>query len=418
MKQTVTINLAGVVYHIDNDAYETLNVYLKSIEGMLEESDSKQEIMQDIEARVAELFNEHMKYGHVEVVNLNMVNDIIAQLGSPEMITTGEEKEAEASSTAEETAHQEEMPHRKKRFYRDTDRQLLGGVCAGLAQLIGIDVVWVRLLMLLLMVCQGLGLLVYILLWIIVPAANTAARRLEMRGIEPSAENIMAEVERVRESVDENGNLKQQPNSNWGCLRTLFIIAATICCLPLIIALVAIMFGLMAALVGSTVGIAVGAIPFTAEVMGITNEALTSGMLLVVGGTCILLIPVIVLIVWAVKRNKSREPMKGGFWITMLVLWILALLLTLVSGVKLATHVHRLEGEDIEDKMEKLGERVAAELEQWASEGGTFIVNGDTVTYETARQLVEDSLLQNSIEMHQDEFGDRSSEGMLEVTEE
>ena len=91
MKPTVTINLAGVVYHIDNDAYETLNAYLKDIEAHLEDSDSKKEIMQDIEARIAELFSMHMKYSHIEVVNSTMVADIMTQLGSPEMISSGTE---------------------------------------------------------------------------------------------------------------------------------------------------------------------------------------------------------------------------------------------------------------------------------------------------------------------------------------
>lgn len=416
MKQTVTINLAGIVYHIDDDAYETLNTYLKSIESHLEESDSKDEIMQDIEARIAELFSQHLKFGHIEVVNINLVNDVTAQLGTPEMITEGEE----ASETAEETRAAENVteqptakPLLKRKFFRDTDNQIIGGVCAGLAQLIGIDTIWVRLIFLALFFLEGTGFFIYLLLWIIVPAANTAARRLEMRGIEPSADNIKAEVERTREQVDENGNIKKQNNAS-GCLRTIVIAIAVVFCAPFVLGFLGLIIGLLF----GGFGILMGAIP-VAGIVGINGGAISSVAFAAIAAIAIFLIPVILLIIWAIHRNKTNEPIKSYVWITAAILWIAAFITLLCCGLNIAKGVHELEGKNFEEKMETLGERIEQFFENGES---TIIINGDTISIgEIERQLeaaAEEAELQENIDQLNDEFGNDASEGILEVTEE
>lgn len=420
MKQTVTINLAGIVYHIDEDAYEILNAYLKSIESHLEDSDSKTEIMQDIEARIAELFSQHLKFGHIEVVNINLVNDVTAQLGSPEMITDGEEASEETETANGKEANttsepQPAQPARKKRFYRDTDHQVIGGVCSGLAQLIGIDVVWVRLVVALLLFLEGIGFFLYLLLWLIVPAANTAARRLEMRGEEPSAENIKAEVERLRENVDENGNLKQQNKGDgpWGCLKVLVIAIACICCFPFIVAIFGVVFGLvfggMGALMGVFPGTDLGGV-FSSFAFGALAAILT------------ILIPIIVLIVWAIHRNRTNEPMAKGFWTTSIILWLISFICLFIFGINFCKSIGELEGNSFEEKMENLGERLERIFENM-DEDATIVVNGDTITFGQAKQMIEegtleDSILMENLEQLDDEFGDGASEGVLEVTEE
>lgn len=417
MKQTVTINLAGIVYHIDDDAYEILNAYLKSIESHLEESDSKTEIMQDIEARIAELFSQHLKFGHIEVVNINLVNDVTAQLGSPEMITDGEETSEDENK--EETKSTQEaqpaQPARKKRFYRDTDHQVVGGVCSGLAQLIGIDVVWVRLVVALLLFLEGIGFFLYLLLWIIVPAANTAARRLEMRGEEPSAENIKAEVERLRENVDENGNLKQQNKGDgpWGCLKVLVIAIACICCFPFIVAIFGVVFGLIFGGMGALLGVFPGA-----DLGGVFSSFAFGA----VAAIAVILIPIIVLIVWAIHRNRTNEPMSKGFWATSIILWLISFICFLIFGINFCKSIGELEGSSFEEKMESLGERIEAAFEN-IDEDATIVVNGDTITIGQAKQLIEESAdedaeLRENLEQLNDEFGDGASEGVLEVTEE
>lgn len=417
MKQTVTINLAGIVYHIDDDAYEILNAYLKSIESHLEASDSKTEIMQDIEARIAELFSQHLKFGHIEVVNINLVNDVIAQLGTPEMITDGEETSEDENK--EETKSTQEaqpaQPARKKRFYRDTDHQVVGGVCSGLAQLIGIDVVWVRLLVALLLFLEGIGFFLYLLLWLIVPAANTAARRLEMRGEEPSAENIKAEVERLRENVDENGNLKQQNKGDgpWGCLKVLVIAIACICCFPFIVAIFGVVFGLIFGGMGALMGVFPGA-----DLGGVFSSFAFGA----VAAIAVILIPIIVLIAWAIHRNRTNEPMSKGFWATSIILWLISFVCFFIFGINFCKSIGELEGSSFEEKMESLGERIEAAFEN-IDEDATIVVNGDTITIGQAKQLIEESAdedaeLRENLEQLNDEFGDGASEGVLEVTEE
>jgi len=419
MKQTVTINLAGIVYHIDDDAYEILNSYLKSIEEHLGASDSKEEIMLDIEARIAELFDEHMKYGHVEVANLAIVNDIIAQLGSPEMITSGEEAadaeetKADANATAEEAPKSQYFQTlRKKKFYRDTDHQAIGGVCSGLAQFIGIDTVWVRLAMVLLFFLQGVGLITYLLLWLIVPAANTAARRLEMKGIEPSADNIKTEVERQRES----GEISTSSSNN-GCLRGCLIAILAIFCFPIAIAFLCVAFGLLAGGFGALAGL----LP-VAGLLGISSGALGYVVLASFAAIVVFLLPIIVLIIWAIHRNKSREPMKRSFWITNGIIWVIALILMLLGGAKTFKAIDSLEGSDFEQKVEMFGEAIEAMFEGM-DENGTIIINGDTISFNQAKQMLEegtlsDSTLLENLEQLSAEFGDGASEGVLEVTEE
>lgn len=415
MKPTVTINLAGVVYHINTDAYDKLNAYLKDIEAHLEASDSKDEIMQDIEARIAELFSQHMKYSHIEVVNDVMVDDIMAQLGSPEMISTGSEAEPEVETTADQEAASAEptKPEFKKRFYRNIDNQLLGGVCSGLAQYIGLDAVWIRLLMILLFCMQGVGLLIYILLWFIVPPANTAARRLEMRGIEPSAENIRKEVERVRDSVDANGNLTQKNNS--GCLRTLLFILLGIVCLPVAFVVLVVIFALVVAGFSCiAAGVGVMAAPITAlgstsllSALGIPHAAIALAILGALAAIVFCLTPIIVLITWAIRRARTAEPLKRSFWLTSIIVWIISFILLLISGIWFAVKISQFEGDNLEEKIEHFSIQVGLNALDLIESEDLYIMNAnDTVFIQPILQQLmdEDPELREEIEDAREEL--------------
>ena len=165
MKKTININLASFVFYIDEDAYETLQKYLNNIRTYLGNTEGREEIIGDIESRIAELFSEKQK----QVITLVEVNEIIEVMGQPEDYMTEEE--------FEETTFQQP----NKRLFRDPDNTVLGGVCSGVGHYFKIDAVWIRLIFLA-MLWSGLSILFYFVLWAIIPKAETTAQKLEMKG--------------------------------------------------------------------------------------------------------------------------------------------------------------------------------------------------------------------------------------------
>jgi phage shock protein PspC (stress-responsive transcriptional regulator) len=163
-----------------------------------------QEILQDIEARIAELFLEKTN-NKVEVITDFMVDEVIARMGKPEDFMEAGEEESEKAPT--ETASQESEPKIRRRLYRDGDSRVLGGVCSGMAAYFNIDVVMMRVIFFLLFFLIGpFNLLLYFILWIVVPKAKTTAQRLEMRGKEATISNIEKSIKEEMTEVGETYN--------------------------------------------------------------------------------------------------------------------------------------------------------------------------------------------------------------------
>ena len=212
MKKTFTINISGSIFHIDDDAFEKLQKYLHMLNKHFGPAIEGQEILQDIEARIAELFLEKTN-NKVEVITDFMVDEVTARMGKPEdFMESGEE---ESGKAATETASQEEEPKIRRRLYRDGDNRVLGGVCSGMGAYFNIDMVMMRVIFFLLFFLIGpFNLLLYFILWIVVPKAKTTAQRLEMRGKEATISNIeksiKEEVNEVGESYSKFANAKNE----------------------------------------------------------------------------------------------------------------------------------------------------------------------------------------------------------------
>ena len=190
MNKTVNINLGGMFFHIDEDAYQKLTRYFDAIKRSLSNSTGQDEIIKDIEMRIAELITEKHT-SDKQVINVAELDEIIAVMGQPEDYRI--EGDAEPEPITYTTAG------RTRKLYRDKDGAMIGGVLAGLGHYFGIDKVWLRIIVLVLFFCWGIGLLAYIILWIVMPEAITTAEKLEMRG-EPVT---IANIERkVREEVE------------------------------------------------------------------------------------------------------------------------------------------------------------------------------------------------------------------------
>lgn len=184
MKKTVIVNINGIIFHIDEDAYNRLNAYLDALHRYFDTQPEGREIVSDIESRIAELFQPRIKDGK-QSITLEDVEEVIGILGKPEDIAgSGEE-----SSTTEKRPPVYEKQY-SKRLYRDPENAVLGGVCSGLAAYFSIDPLIMRLVFVALFFAGGASILIYLILWIVLPKAVTVAQRLEMRGEEININNI------------------------------------------------------------------------------------------------------------------------------------------------------------------------------------------------------------------------------------
>ncbi|WP_319482205.1 PspC domain-containing protein [uncultured Draconibacterium sp.] len=194
MKRTLTINISGTVFHIEEDAYEALQKYMVILKNYFGKDDDGKEIFADIEARIAEIFTEKSGKKN-QAITLEWVEELIETLGTPENFS-------EEAGEEEPLAGQKS---RKRKLYRDPEQTVIAGVCGGLAAYFEMDPVVIRLIVVLLaLFTSGAGILVYLLLWVIVPKAVTTTQRLEMKGEEVTIKNIEKflkdEVNAVKES--------------------------------------------------------------------------------------------------------------------------------------------------------------------------------------------------------------------------
>lgn len=201
MKKTISINISGFAFIIEEDAYAQLKKYLDTIRSYFTTADGVDEIMTDIEIRIAEIFRERLDSKR-EVVDSTDVDEVISILGKPEAFVDGEEPARETSTSQESSSSRK----RNRRLFRDGDRKTIGGVASGIGAYFGVDPVWIRLLFVVLAIGGLSGVPIYIILWIIMPEARTAAEKLEMHGEPVTAENIGKKVNETFESVKKNVN--------------------------------------------------------------------------------------------------------------------------------------------------------------------------------------------------------------------
>ncbi|MDX9771747.1 MAG: PspC domain-containing protein [Tenuifilaceae bacterium] len=181
MKKTVTVSLGGLVFCLEEDAYIKLDGYLKRLEAGFANEPDRREIMNDIEARIAEHFKEASPKPD-DVINLSQVDRVIDIMGDPTDLGA-EQKEYRATSG-------KPFNSTGKRLYRDPENSIIAGVSSGLSYYWNIDPVIIRILFVITALWGGGGFFVYVILWIVIPEARTAAERLEMTGEPVTAENI------------------------------------------------------------------------------------------------------------------------------------------------------------------------------------------------------------------------------------
>lgn len=203
MNKTVTINISGIIFHIEEDAYDHLSKYLTTIKGYFSKTDGGNEIMSDIEARIAELLQAKISPSK-QVILMSDVEHVINVMGKPEEFAG--EQPVNENKDEKENRWDESRERIKRRLFRNPDEKAIGGVCSGLAAYFGIDTVWVRLAMFLLIFFGGLSLWVYIILWIVIPEAKTTADRLAMRGESANINSIFKSFQEEAEDMKSRMN--------------------------------------------------------------------------------------------------------------------------------------------------------------------------------------------------------------------
>ena len=194
MNKTISINLGGFFFHIDENAYQKLSRYFDAVRRSLA-PDGRDEIMSDIETRIAELFQERLQ-NEKHVVGLVEIDQVIAIMGQPEDYKIDDE-----STTSSTFTTSNEYNKKTRRLYRDSQNSFLGGVAAGFGHYLNIDPLWIRILFIISpWITFGTSILIYVILWILIPEALTTSQKLEMKG-EPI--NISSIEKKVKDGIDQ-----------------------------------------------------------------------------------------------------------------------------------------------------------------------------------------------------------------------
>lgn len=172
MDKTIKINLGGTLFQIDEEAYKILRGYLQDITSRLRNTPGAAETVEDIEGRIAEIFQS--QGASAGIISSDNVEAMMAIIGRPEDFDAGDE-----SSTIQDQAYRSSS---SKKLYRNPDDQIISGVCSGLGAYLNIEPVWVRILFVLFTCFFGIGFFVYVALWIALPSAKSDLQKREMYG--------------------------------------------------------------------------------------------------------------------------------------------------------------------------------------------------------------------------------------------
>ena len=347
MNKTVTINLSGIVFHIDENAFDKLRSYLDSLRRHFANTSGKDEIISDIEGRFAEMFSEKVSPGK-NVITLPDVDDVINVMGKPEEVAASDEEEV--SKGESRPTGNVYVESDRKRFFRNPDDKVLGGVCSGISAYFDIDPIWLRLAFVLAVFFGGTGILLYIILWIIIPIAATPTDKLQMRGERVTLANIQRSVQEEMESMKKKGleftremgseenrvrvrSTGQKVGDFIGDIfRAIFKFIAVIFGIIITIMSIGVLIALTVAIF-SGIGVFTFVIPKT-----LTDMVLTEAQLwwLILGGLLAIGIPFTLLLLNGLKilfKVKLNLKMIGA---VMAGLWILGLGICILTGISIA----------------------------------------------------------------------------------
>ncbi len=336
MNEIKKCSISGVGFTFEKAAYDRLNSYLKSLKEAYKESPDSEEILADIEARIAELILSAQSDAQC-VVTLPIIENIIEQLGSPEAIS-GEEEKAKAESSSR-------IP---RRLYRDLENSKLGGVCAGLAKYFGVEAVWLRLAMaspLILVVIGapflhwltvlggnlfGVFVMTYLILWFAIPSAKSARQKLEAEGEPISAKSIAD-----RQGATQEEQAKSSVASAVTTFGRFMVIVMKVLLGLLLFPVAFVVFFLLLSLVVITAGVGDLFIVDIGNFAGVIDAANEVGIPLMAFALLLLLVPAIYIGYLFVTLLINKKPRWWVLFVTILA-WLLVLIGTIFAGIDYA----------------------------------------------------------------------------------
>ena len=332
MKKTYNINLGGIVFHIDEDAYDLLDKYLSNLRIHFSKEEGAEEIVHDMELRISELFRERLGE-RKQVITLVDVEEIIVQMGKPEEFAEEDETQETAKYNKEKKA--------PKRLFRNPDNKVIGGVCSGIAAYFDWDVTILRIVLIVLVVpfvTNGVFgiILCYIIAWIIIPEAHTATEKLSMKGMKVNVENIGKTVTDGFEKMN-NYVKSEKPRSVLhktgegfvslvGGLVKAVLVVAVICCMPILFFLLVICFSMF-----MTANGIISDLPefFYKSMRHVDWTVVTtsphSTSILSLLGVLVIGIPIVGFIHFLMSTLGGWKPMSFGARAILVVFWLFAL---------------------------------------------------------------------------------------------
>lgn len=450
MKKTISINIGGVIFHIEEDGYEKLKSYLNSIQKYFSSFADSKEILSDIEGRIAERFWNKQKAESKQVISLTDVEELIAAMGTVADFEAIEQSEDILSDPLETAQPHTDIPKQEaysapapaapktesktyagpkklvrdlrrklisgvaaglanyftvdplwvrlaflvtvlgllpaqsaldlnmedsfgtlagisvlvyiamwiafpgsstleedtkvKKFYRNPDRKVVGGVASGVASYFGVDLGVVRFLWVISIFLFGTGIVLYIILWVIAPAANTLTEKMEMQGEPITLSNIESNIKQSLNLPDKEGEENPINKILLFPFRALaLIIGALGKLLKGLGPVLRVMIGVF--LVGMSVLALFGLVVGGAAVMGITSIDAFDGMpipfrilkeipeSLILSGVLVSAIPFITFLLLGLTLLSNKKIVGGTVWLTLLGLWIVGIVVTTVQGI-------------------------------------------------------------------------------------
>ena len=325
MNKTIIININGIVFHIEEDAYEVLRSYMTEVKRHFAYSPDSEEIVTDIENRLAEMFHERLDVDHKQVIVLADVQFVTGKMGNVNDFEIDEDEEDTFSRSG-------------RKLFRGTEDRILGGVCAGLGHFFRVEPRWIRLLAILFIFLGGIGLPVYIILWIIMPAAVSRADKMAMKGepinLQNFKKNFDEEVEGLKGGFQrahtEAKPIIYQIGKFIVVLATLFIkFMVAVVAFAGILAMILLFIGLIVFL-GFWNSNELNTFPFS-----VVNPAYKS--VLSLSAFIIIFIPIAALVLFALRVLVKRIAISKTVYFTMLIIWIAGLVLGAFHGSRIAS---------------------------------------------------------------------------------
>lgn len=336
MKKSFEINLGGRIFNIDEDAYELLNTYIESLKTGFSQNDDGDEIVADIEARLGELCETRMREGSARIVDFAMVDEFITRMGHPESMAEelSEEKNASDGDANSEDNNASNNAFREpwrdamllgKKLYRDMRGGLLGGVFSGIAAYTDWNVWLLRAMGIVALYFIGfLTLVVYIILWMILPSATSVIDLIRMREVKPVVGERVEDAWRRAYERASAEVMSGVGNDNKGCLGGCLVVMLALIFLPIIMLISLLRF------VQPIVTQMLGMPDVVVGDIGILHDASMSmfnNIMLYILLPVIVIIPIFFVVHYVLQKKNKTKALKQWVIVTLLVVWALFALL-------------------------------------------------------------------------------------------